>query len=323
MEKWLADNAVDTLPVDDRIFKYDSAEQDEIRSARPWDRDPHYFKSCKISAAALLKMAIHAKSGGNIEVMGLMLGKVEGDCMIIQDCLALPVEGTETRVNASSQAYEYMSKFMEDIRNVDRLENAIGWYHSHPGYGCWLSGIDVSTQKLHQQYEEPFVAIVVDPVRTMSSGKINIGAFRAYPNGYKPPDDQPNEYQSIPLAKIEDFGVHCKQYYQIEISYFKSETDNLLLKSLWNKYWSSTISTSSLTNNERYITDQIKDLSDKLNQATDQLSRPSWSSLRLDEASGRDKTDDRLAKAVKDCEKLMREVQAGVNMQNLKMRLFN
>merc|ERR1712130_829265 len=164
MEKWLADNAVDTLPVDDRIFKYDSAEQDEIRSARPWDRDPHYFKSCKISAAALLKMAIHAKSGGNIEVMGLMLGKVEGDCMIIQDCLALPVEGTETRVNASSQAYEYMSKFMEDIRNVDRLENAIGWYHSHPGYGCWLSGIDVSTQKLHQQYEEPFVAIVVDPV---------------------------------------------------------------------------------------------------------------------------------------------------------------
>ena len=21
----------------------------------------------------------------------------------------------------------------------------IGWYHSHPGYGCWLSGIDVST----------------------------------------------------------------------------------------------------------------------------------------------------------------------------------
>ena len=93
---------------------------------------------------------------------------------------------------------------------------------------------------------EPFVAIVVDPVRTMSSGKINIGAFRAYPNGYKPPDDQPNEYQSIPLGKIEDFGVHCKQYYQLETSYFKSETDRLLLKSLWNKYWSSTIATSTL-----------------------------------------------------------------------------
>ena len=44
---------------------------------------------------------------------------------------------------------------------VGRLENAIGWYHSHPGYGCWLSGIDVNTQMLNQQFQEPFVAIVV------------------------------------------------------------------------------------------------------------------------------------------------------------------
>lgn len=45
---------------------------------------------------------------------------------------------------------------------VGRLENAIGWYHSHPGYGCWLSGIDVSTQMLNQQFQEPFVAVVVN-----------------------------------------------------------------------------------------------------------------------------------------------------------------
>ena len=44
---------------------------------------------------------------------------------------------------------------------VGRLENAIGWYHSHPGYGCWLSGIDVTTQMVNQQFQEPFVAIVV------------------------------------------------------------------------------------------------------------------------------------------------------------------
>ena len=41
------------------------------------------------------------------------------------------------------------------------MENVIGWYHSHPGYGCWLSGIDVSTQMLNQKYQEPFVAVVV------------------------------------------------------------------------------------------------------------------------------------------------------------------
>jgi len=111
---------------------------------------------------------------------------------------------------------------------VGRLENAIGWYHSHPGYGCWLSGIDVSTQMLNQQFQEPFVAIVVctlycfnipclhcehqiDPIRTVSAGKVNLGAFRTYPKGYKPANQGPSEYQTIPLEKIEDFGIHCKQ----------------------------------------------------------------------------------------------------------------
>ncbi len=87
----------------------------------------------------------------------------------------------------------------------------MGWYHSHPGYGCWLSGIDVSTQMLNQQFQEPFLAVVIDPTRTVSAGKVDIGAFRTYPEGYKPPDDPISEYQTIPLNKIEDFGVHCKQ----------------------------------------------------------------------------------------------------------------
>lgn len=87
----------------------------------------------------------------------------------------------------------------------------VGWYHSHPGYGCWLSGIDVTTQMLNQQYQEPFLAVVIDPTRTVSAGKVDIGAFRTYPEGYKPPDEPVSEYQTIPLNKIEDFGVHCKQ----------------------------------------------------------------------------------------------------------------
>ena len=113
--------------------------------------------------------------------MGLLLGKVEANVMIVMDAFALPVEGTETRVNAQAQAYEYMTAYIEAAKQVGRQENAIGWYHSHPGYGCWLSGIDVSTQMLNQNFQDPFVAIVVDPTRTISAGKVNLGAFRTYP----------------------------------------------------------------------------------------------------------------------------------------------
>ncbi len=81
-------------------------------------RSHHYFKYCKISALALLKMVMHARSGGNLEVMGLMLGKVDGETMIIMDSFALPVEGTETRVNAQAAAYEYMAAYIENAKQV-------------------------------------------------------------------------------------------------------------------------------------------------------------------------------------------------------------
>ena len=70
----------------------------------------------KVSALALLKMAMHAKSGGNLEIMGCLQGKVLGDTFIVLDAFALPVEGTETRVNAQAEAYEYMIDFAESCK---------------------------------------------------------------------------------------------------------------------------------------------------------------------------------------------------------------
>merc|ERR1712062_570700 len=121
---------------------------------------------------------------------------------------------------------------------------------------------------------EPFVAVVIDPIRTMATNKITIESFRTYPDGYKPSiSDEHDEYQSIPLNKIEDFGVHCKSYYSLETTIFKSQTDNLLLKTLWNKYWASTLSASTLKTNENYINEQIKDISGKLEHVSDQVGR--------------------------------------------------
>jgi len=37
------------------------------------------------------------------------------------DSFALPVEGTETRVNAQEQAYEYMTAYMESANKVGLL----------------------------------------------------------------------------------------------------------------------------------------------------------------------------------------------------------
>ena len=115
---------------------------------------PNHFKRVKISSVALIKMVMHAKSGGDLEIMGLMQGKVKGgtfsffwhlDTFYVMDAFGLPVEGTETRVNAGAEANEFMCSHIDASERVDRPENVCGWYHSHPGYGCWFSGIDVGT----------------------------------------------------------------------------------------------------------------------------------------------------------------------------------
>lgn len=95
--------------VPDSILKFDAEEQAGIRQSAPWSKDKDYFKYCRISTNALFKMVNHAVSGGDIEVMGLMIGKVVDDSIIILDSFSLPVEGTETRVNAHEQAFEYIA----------------------------------------------------------------------------------------------------------------------------------------------------------------------------------------------------------------------
>ncbi|GAA5964083.1 hypothetical protein JCM3765_000896 [Sporobolomyces pararoseus] len=252
----------------DEIFKYDKAEQQAILKSRPWLRDPHHFKKVRISAVALIKMVMHARSGGQYEIMGLMQGKLEGDTFVVMDAFALPVVGTETRVNAANEANEFMIQYIESSPAIGRPENIVGWYHSHPGYGCWLSGIDVMTQKTNQQFQDPFLAVVIDPNRTVSAGRVEIGAFRTYPENYTPPSTGSSQYQSIPLDKIEDFGVHANSYYPLEVSHFKSSRDEKLLELLWNKYWTLTLSQSPLVSNRAYQTSQLSDLVSKLSRAT-------------------------------------------------------
>ena len=72
--------------------------------------------SVQVSALALLKMAMHANSGGNIEVMGILQGKIVDRTFVVLDVFALPVEGSETRVNAQAEAYEFMIDFLDSCK---------------------------------------------------------------------------------------------------------------------------------------------------------------------------------------------------------------
>lgn len=48
-----------------------------------------------------------------MEVMGNLFGIRDGNCIHIMDVVAMPVEGTETRVNAGDDAHEFMANVIE------------------------------------------------------------------------------------------------------------------------------------------------------------------------------------------------------------------
>ena len=45
----------------EEIYKYDRNLQQNMLTAKPWEKDPHFFKDIKVSALALLKMVMHAR----------------------------------------------------------------------------------------------------------------------------------------------------------------------------------------------------------------------------------------------------------------------
>jgi len=55
----------------------------------------------------------------------------------------------------------------------------VGWYHSHPGFGCWLSGVDINTQQvLHHLHLHNFVFLFFTKKLNKTKTKKKHGIFQ-------------------------------------------------------------------------------------------------------------------------------------------------
>jgi COP9 signalosome complex subunit 5 len=210
-----------------------------------------------VSAVALIKITVQAQSGGNLEVMGLLQGKVKGLEFIIMGSFALPVECTETRVNALASANEHMVSYGTYAEQVGRLEGVCGWYHRYPGYCCLMSGIDINTHLYHQMVEDPYPGLCAHYLllkgRNWLLPSLSWELQCSRPKHFA--------YQHITLSKIEDFGIYHKRSYRVEHSFFKSALYEFSSEQLWHKYWVQTLSSSFIITNRDYITANIADVS--------------------------------------------------------------
>ena len=201
-----------------------------------------------ISPLSLLKMLRHGKAGIPLEVMGLMLGDYVDDYTVkCIDVFSMPQSGTETTIESIDEGFQV--KMVEMLKQTGRNEIVVGWYHSHPGFGCWLSSTDINTQKTFEQQVPRTVAVVVDPIQSVR-GKVVIDAFRTYGDqgldiGLALGGKGGNEMRQITsnLGEIKrNKGFSIKQlakstYYSILIGYRKNDLETKMLLNLRKSSW--------------------------------------------------------------------------------------
>jgi len=250
----------------DAWYSVDDAKLAAVREARPWTKDPTYFKRVMVSPTASVKMLTHAYSGCEeglraggkpLEVMGMMLGCPHSevkDALVVTDVFPLPVTGFETRVVADDEnVINYMIE-LADMVETSRKESIFGWYHSHPfdvdeeKNHCFLSSTDLSTQLAWQNAEDgngnPFLAIVIDPLRSFAKNKAEIGAFRAYPPSYSPPPATAPDFSHVTDESkcLEKWGSCWQRYYELQIEYFMSSQAKSIIDTLNHSFlWTRTL----------------------------------------------------------------------------------
>ncbi|CAI4038719.1 hypothetical protein SMKI_06G0650 [Saccharomyces mikatae IFO 1815] len=195
-----------------------------------------------ISSIALLKMLKHGRAGVPMEVMGLMLGEFVDDYTVnVVDVFAMPQSGTGVSVEAVDDVFQ--AKMMDMLKQTGRDQMVVGWYHSHPGFGCWLSSVDVNTQKSFEQLNSRAVAVVVDPIQSVK-GKVVIDAFRLIDTGALINNLEPRQTTSntglLNKANIQALihGLN-RHYYSLNIDYHKTTQETKMLMNLHKEQWQS------------------------------------------------------------------------------------
>jgi proteasome lid subunit RPN8/RPN11 len=130
----------------------------------------------------------HCFSRIDVEVGGFLLGNItESEVKVSASQPAETAQSGQTQLTFTHEAWdEVLSKMETEFAGLE----IVGWYHSHPGFGCFLSDYDIFIQE--NFFSSPGQhALVIDPVsgeeavltakegtaRTITTGKTSTPAL--------------------------------------------------------------------------------------------------------------------------------------------------
>jgi COP9 signalosome complex subunit 5 len=242
-----------------QYFTYDEDAYGRFLDDRPFKDDPRWFTSVYVTPRALLTMMNHSLTTTK-EIMGFLFGRAEGHSFYVTDAFPFAVQGCETRVNATAEVLSEFFAAREERKTTGRLEMGCGWYHSHPGLKPFLSEIDVKTQRNNQTGYGAFCALVIDPINTASSGKVQLGGYITLPYDERTIDSREADDAVLrDPVKMEKYGSAADRYYELEIRYFKTAMDTKVLSDVITRSYGQAIACSPLDLNASYVGKRVEE----------------------------------------------------------------
>lgn len=221
---------------------------------------PDCAEKVHVSSLALLKMLKHGRAGVPMEVMGLMLGQFVDDYTInCVDVFAMPQSGTSMSVEAVDPVFQ--TRMLDMLKQTGRPEMVVGWYHSHPGFGCWLSSTDINTQSSFEALNSRAVALVVDPIQSVK-GKVVIDCFRLINAQLMMLGQEPRQTTSN-IGHLNKPSIHAlihglnRHYYSIVIDYRKNELEEQMLMNLHKRNWTTGLTVERFEDHQKMNEDTV------------------------------------------------------------------
>lgn len=135
-----------------------------------------------ISIDALAKSIIHATLNKDTEVLGFLIGDFciwnEKKYTLVKDSRSIESISKPDMVEPDRDS---LAKALSKMSKTLKESVIVGWYHSHPDYGCFLSSIDIQSQRSF--FSNPHhVALVIDPIRfELKLFKLSDDSYRGIP----------------------------------------------------------------------------------------------------------------------------------------------
>lgn len=224
-----------------------------------------------ISSLALLKMLIHCRAGIPLEVMGLMIGQYIDEYTVrVVDVFSMPQTATGQSVEAVDP--EYQANMLERLEMVGRPEKVVGWYHSHPGFGCWLSGEDVQTAQGYEQLTKRSVSVVVDPIQSVR-GNVVIDAFRTIDQQQMALTRLDPRQTTSNIGFLQRPNLQAlvrglgRSFYSMPVAYRKQASEIHMLLNVHKKSWRDGLKIETATEHERSRNESIASIKNLAQQA--------------------------------------------------------